>query len=397
MPDWKTGGGEQGAPATTRGGWQPVLLPYRFCPSRPGVEVEVLGRAGVERVPRAEAGIELVGRHQRIPCPPVLEPRAARRGHQRVGRRPDDRRERVLPPLLVDVRGPRVSRRSEHRDVIGDGLLEHRVELLDQRIGAPVERLFGRPEALADHRPGVGAHRHLLALQHAGQALLTLRLSRVRGDQHDVRVGRDGVRPLQIEAGLEGPVDLDPVHGVVVARLTARVDDVQVRRRQAERRAEELEIGQRGGTAVGVHDHDGLPSPGNPSVVERVDTVGGVHVRGRIAMEERVMEYRCRSGAGGRLAPLGGDVRSELDQRKHLEPPNRPERSRMRERRRGRSGAPSVSARKCDSSSLLERCTAGRHPPSRGLDSGDGRNLLSSGWIATCLRLSRAKGIAQME
>src|SRR6266542_2215376 len=31
--------------------------------------------------------------------------------------------------------------------------------------------------------------------------------------------------------------------------------------------------------------------------------------------------------------------------------------------------------------------------PSQGLDSGDRRNLLSSGWIATCLRLSRAKGI----
>ena len=90
--------------------------------------------------------------------------RAADAGHERVGRRPLDRRVRdrscrpCRPACFVSLAGAAVAGRAEHGDAVGRGRLE-RVAQVQQRLRA-AERVLGRAEALRDDvRRGGGRRR----------------------------------------------------------------------------------------------------------------------------------------------------------------------------------------------------------------------------------------------
>ncbi len=132
----------------------------------------------------------------------------------------------------------RVAAGCEDCYVVGYGLLIDLVEEGDLGCGGvagrhddgpTAEGLFGDGEALAHHRTRVLADRHLLAEEHAREALDSLGLSRVRFDEDELSVRGERVCPLEIQARLSSPVGLDAELGGVEAGCAGRVDDGQIR------------------------------------------------------------------------------------------------------------------------------------------------------------------------
>src|SRR5438445_7669451 len=93
--------------------------------------------------------------------------------------------------------------------------------------------------------------------------------------------------PLHVEARLERPARLDAVHRRVEGRRSGRMEDRQVRGREAERRAEELQIFEGGGAPVRVDDDDRLALPRDASSMESDDAIRRSHLVRRATTLER--------------------------------------------------------------------------------------------------------------
>lgn len=164
-----------------------------------------------------------------------------------------------------------------------------------QSGGAAVERLFGRGEALRDHRAAMLRNDIFLGLEEVRKALDPESFSSRRRDEQDVRHGRHGVGPLDIERYFDCPGTTVLLPGAIRRGgrgISGRVPLLKLTKGRRPSRAagepffpahvrktecivEDLQIVANGFTAKGVDDDNRLPLALVPCLDERRQIVGG--------------------------------------------------------------------------------------------------------------------------
>jgi len=91
--------------------------------------------------------------------------------------------------------------------------------------------------------------------------------------------------PLHVQTGLEGPARRRASHAVVELGCSFRIDDLNGRAGQTEGIAESVQISLHRGTAICIHDHDGLAVAGRALGVQRIHPVRRVNVGRCIAVK----------------------------------------------------------------------------------------------------------------
>ena len=139
-----------------------------------------------------------------------------------------------------------------------------------------------------------------------------------RGDDNDARTGSDRVSPLDVEAGFERPANLIVV--VEVEWLAAWHVNLRQRRRrrEAEGRVEQREVGVECRAAERLDDDDRLAAAVEARIQERLHAVGRANGRRSVTVElcagERAQLTReFRRGVGKPSQAFGNDnVRADL-------------------------------------------------------------------------------------